>query len=181
MLVRGKEVMVVGPNTVVTVPPDRQGTTTILQRAGEIVFDVDKRNVKHFAVETPYLAALVKGTRFTVQIFSDGAVVSVDRGLVEVTGLVTGETVDIPRGQRATIRGPEAKLIISASGEHAKVRPGKPRAPVVVPLSPEEVLGFGVEIPDASGSNTTSSSSRNISRNLSSNAVLDTSTDTGTK
>ena len=39
-------------------------STTIQQRAGSILLEVEKRNVTHFEVETPYLAAVVKGTQF---------------------------------------------------------------------------------------------------------------------
>ena len=43
-------------------------STTIIQQAGSILLEVEKRNVKHFQVETPYLAAVVKGTQFRVTV-----------------------------------------------------------------------------------------------------------------
>lgn len=136
MLVRGQQTMLIGANAVVTVPDaDEAGITTILQRSGEVTFDVDRQKVQHFAVETPYLAAVVKGTSFTVDVDGDAAAVSVDRGLVEVSDLVTGERVDTAAGQRAAVNGPAARLSISGSGLLALITQGGARAPLVAPLS----------------------------------------------
>lgn len=153
LLVRGTQTMLVGPNAVVTVPDDDNGSiTTILQRAGEVTFDVDRQKVKHFAVETPYLAAVVKGTNFTVRIDDQGATTSVARGLVEVTNLATGERVDAPAGQRAEVSGPAAKFTISGSGQLAVITPGAPRAPRVAPLSREKVRALEVTAMNSSKS-----------------------------
>jgi hypothetical protein len=111
LLVRGKEIMSVGPNSVVMIPGDNLfGFTTILQKAGEVTFDVEKRNVRHFAVNTPFLAAVVKGTRFTVRVSRKGASVSVTRGLVGVTNLSTGQRNDVGAGQLATVSGSNTTL-----------------------------------------------------------------------
>ena len=145
LLVRGTQTMVVGPNAVVTVPDgDSGGITTILQRAGEVTFDVDRQKVKHFAVETPYLAAVVKGTNFTVRIDDEGAALSVARGLVEVTDLATGEHVDAPAGQRAAVSGPTAKFTVSGSGQLAVITPGDPRAARVQPLTRDTVRALEI-------------------------------------
>jgi hypothetical protein len=145
LLVRGTQTMLVGPNAVVIVPDgDSAGITTILQRAGEVTFDVDRQKVKHFAVETPFLAAVVKGTNFTVRIDDDGAALSVARGLVEVTDLATGEWVDAPAGQSAEVSGPAGKFTVSGSGQVAVITPGAPRAPRVEPLSRVKVRALEV-------------------------------------
>ena len=149
MLTHGTQTMMVGPNAVVTVPDsDGAGITTILQRAGEITFDVDRQKVQHFAVETPYLAAVVKGTRFTVSIENDGATVSVDRGLVEVTNLATGERVDTPAGQRATVGGSGGNLHVAGSGQLALLTQGDARSPLVTRVSGEELLALQSTTPD---------------------------------
>ena len=104
LLTRGKETMTIGSGTVVSIPADSlTGFTTINQQVGEILFDVEKRNVKHFAVETPFLAAVVKGTRFTVTVSSNGAGVSVERGRVGVTDIASRRHVDVVRGQVAKV------------------------------------------------------------------------------
>src|SRR3954454_22660320 len=64
LLTRGEEKITVSPNTALGIPAEKKDglNTTITQRAGTIVLEVEKRNVQHFEVETPYLAAVVKGT-----------------------------------------------------------------------------------------------------------------------
>lgn len=110
LLARGKETMTIGAGTVVTIPADSlTGFTTIKEQVGEILFDVEKRNVPHFAVETPFIAAVVKGTRFTVSVSSNGAGVSVERGRVGVTDIASRQQVDVVPGQ-------VAKVFLSFSG-----------------------------------------------------------------
>ena len=68
LLKRGEETMLVAPNSVVGLPAEKKEgiSTTIVQQAGSILLDVERRNVKHFEVETPYAVAVVKGTQFGV-------------------------------------------------------------------------------------------------------------------
>ena len=70
LLKRGEETMMISPNSVIGVPAEKKEglSTTIVQQAGSILLEVEKRNVKHFEVETPYLAAVVKGTQFRVTV-----------------------------------------------------------------------------------------------------------------
>ena len=78
VLVRDAESMIVGPNATVTIPgPNIFGRTTIRQSAGSVAYDVEKRNVRHFAVQTPTLIAVVKGTTFRVSENSQISSVSV--------------------------------------------------------------------------------------------------------
>ena len=57
LLVRGEETILISPNSVIGIPaaPKDGLSTTIIQQAGSILLEVEKRNVKHFEVETPYL------------------------------------------------------------------------------------------------------------------------------
>ncbi len=100
MLQRGAESMVIGPKSVVSVSerPGEGLSTTVLERAGSVSFDVEKRNVQHFSVETPMLAAVVKGTHFTVSATGAAGGVAVARGTVQVTSLKTGQTADVSAG-----------------------------------------------------------------------------------
>ncbi len=151
-LVRGEQTMLVGPNTVVTLPDgDSKGITTILEQAGEVTFDVDRQKVKHFVVETPYLAAVVKGTNFTVHVDDEGGAVAVNRGLVEVQDLATGDIVDTPVGQMAQVSGQNGRLTVSGSGPRAVIRSGSPRAPLVKSLSRGAVHTLQTAALDMSG------------------------------
>jgi len=156
LLTHGTQTLVVGPNSVITVPSgDSGGITTVLQRAGEVEFDIDRQKSPHFEVETPYLAAIVKGTHFTVGIDNLGATVSVTRGLVEVTDLASGNTVDIPAGQNArATRGPAGTFTVGGPGQHAAFVKGAPRAPSVLPVSPTELVALQTDQNDGAGRST---------------------------
>jgi hypothetical protein len=141
------QTLVVGPNAVITVPSgDSGGITTVLQRAGDVEFDVDRQQSPHFEVETPYLAATVKGTHFTVAVDKLGATVSVVRGLVEVTDLASGDKVDVPAGQNAKATGgPAGTFTIGGAGQYAATVKGAPRIPSVSPVSVAELAALQAE------------------------------------
>ena len=75
--------------------------TRVLQDAGQLLFQVEKRAGRHFEVETPYLVAGVKGTTFGIDVAGRNASVSVVEGLVGVSDPETGEEVDVAAGQTA--------------------------------------------------------------------------------
>src|SRR5689334_23274535 len=93
LLKRGEETMMIAPNSVVGVPAEKKEglSTTIVQQAGSILLEVEKRNVKHFQVDTPLLAAVVKGTQFRVTIEAGKTRVDVVRGQVEVADFKSGQ------------------------------------------------------------------------------------------
>lgn len=130
--------MTIGPNSVIVVPSSRGGQTTVFQRAGDILFEIDRRNVRHFAVKTPNLAAVVKGTQFQVSVRPSQSVVIVNRGSVEVSGLAIGEAVDLAAGQRAGVRG-RGRLTFSDPSLAAKVRRVPSRAPQVAPATARDI------------------------------------------
>jgi hypothetical protein len=140
LLARGEETILIAPNSVVGIPAEKKDgmSTTILQRAGSILLEVEKRKENHFEVETPYLAAVVKGTQFRVTVGKSDTRVSVTRGRVEVTDFKTGQHVAVLPGQTAKV-SPQGRagLFLSGSGTLAPVEPGKPRAPSLEPSAPK--------------------------------------------
>ena len=129
LLVRGEEYMLISPNSAIEIPREtKQGLrTTIIQRAGSIVLDVEKRNVKHFEVETPLLAALVKGTRFRVTIEKNNSYVDVLRGEVEVSDFRSGQYALVEPGQTAKVSAQRSGLSLSGSGTLGSILQGMPR------------------------------------------------------
>src|SRR5215213_1923250 len=97
LLVRGEETIMVSPNSVIGLPTETKDglSTTIVQQAGSILLEVEKRNVKHFEVETPYLAAVVKGTQFRVSVNAGSTSVDVVRGQVEVADFRSGQIAQV--------------------------------------------------------------------------------------
>ncbi len=128
---RGSETIAVGPNTTFAMSSFRSnGTkTTLLQRKGTIEVDVEKRQQPHFTVETPFFAAVVKGTRFEVNVQGKQARVSVERGVVAVEDFASGDRVDLTAGQAAA-SAPSNRVGLSVSGRtKPTVKPGAKRAP----------------------------------------------------
>lgn len=138
-LVRGKESLALEPNTQIRIV-DADGTlkTKVVQAFGVVSVEAERRNVQHFSVQTPVMAAVVKGTRFTVYATKGEARVSVQRGVVQVRDQVHGLITDIVRGQSAAV-GAGKTEILSVEG------PG-PRAPFLNPdgsvVPVEEVLAM---------------------------------------
>ena len=134
LLKRGDEMILVSPNSVVGVPAEKKEglSTTIKQQAGSILLDVEKRNVKHFEVETPYLAAVVKGTQFRVTVNAGKTTVDVVRGQVEVADFKSGQIAQVMAGQHATaFANGKTGLSLGGTGAFAPIEQGKPRAPSV--------------------------------------------------
>ncbi|TYC66236.1 FecR domain-containing protein [Stappia sp. BW2] len=131
LIARGAETIAVGPNTTFAMSNFRSNgvKTTLLQRKGTIEVDVQKRQRPHFTVETPFFAAVVKGTRFEVRVQAKQARVSVDRGVVAVEDFASGDRVDLTAGQTAA-SAPSSRVGLSVGGRtKPSVKPGAKRAP----------------------------------------------------
>ena len=117
---RGAETVSMSPDTQIRIL-DKGGAkpfTTVEQSFGTVAVEAEVKNVQHFAVQTPYLAAVVKGTRFTVTADGKGASVSVQRGHVEVDGKANKTHVTISIGQSArTGSSTGGNLVVSGNGE----------------------------------------------------------------
>ncbi|MBP6013357.1 MAG: FecR domain-containing protein [Alphaproteobacteria bacterium] len=108
VLARGQETIVVEPNSRVQLPDEEvNGNTQVLQTLGSALYKIGKQKKPHFQVDTPYLAAVVKGTEFTVSVDEGRASVMVTEGLVEVA---------TPGGQDAEFVPPGFTAVVS--GEH---------------------------------------------------------------
>ncbi len=113
-LTHGNDSVAVGPDTVVSVPMwPGLGMTKLIQTAGVIELEVEKLARPHLTVETPYLAAVVKGTHFTVSVSGSGAKVGVSRGLVQVADLKSGGRVDVGAGQQASVTTAEPGIVVT--------------------------------------------------------------------
>jgi hypothetical protein len=130
LLTRGEETILISPNSVVALPEKSQNglSTTIIEQAGSILIKAEKRNVKHFQVETPYLAAVVKGTQFRVNVGQKGSRVEVIEGKVEVSDFKTGQFALVLPGQRAQVQAAgNHGLSLSGSGKFNPIERGAPR------------------------------------------------------
>lgn len=113
---RGNETVEMSPDTQIKIY-DRNGAkyTIVQQQFGQVAIEAERRLVQHFVVQTPFLAAVVKGTKFTVWADSTRAGVKVSRGQVEVRDTVHGVLTEVTPGQSAT-SGPDLVLEVKGSG-----------------------------------------------------------------
>jgi FecR protein len=125
VIVRGEEYVIVAPNSRLRIvnTTETNTLTQFFQSAGNSVFKIKKKMTPHFGVQTPYLAAVVKGTTFSVTVTPTGAAVQVTEGRVQVSTLdgaathlvIPGEIGMVSQGMpyRLTVQGAEPQIIDS--------------------------------------------------------------------
>lgn len=102
VLRRGNDTVIIAPNSAIALPARDTGLVTrILQSFGTVMVNVEKRRDPNFEVRTPFLAAIVKGTTFTVSADSISSAVHVVEGVVRVAAGAQAENVTA--GQTARI------------------------------------------------------------------------------
>lgn len=120
VLARGTSTITVGPNARMEIPAggDDGVRTRIVQAMGSLLFKVEKRASQHFEVETPYLAAVVKGTTFTVSVDEGTSAVHVVEGAVEVKALATGQVGMVKPGYTAVVSARKGRSLSIIGGKH---------------------------------------------------------------
>ncbi|MBO6949816.1 MAG: FecR domain-containing protein [Rhodospirillales bacterium] len=105
ILTRGGDTITVSPNSAFNIGPNNGNSTpNILQTLGTLLFSIDSsEGPRDFKVHTPYLAAVIKGTVFSVSVTPDGSALHVTEGLVQVADLATGQTGLVAVGQTARV------------------------------------------------------------------------------
>lgn len=134
-LVRGTESIAFQPNTlaaIITRGSQDNRKTEVVQQLGEISLEIEKRQQPHTTVQTPFLAAVVKGTRFTVEVGKTDAAVAVDRGLVQVTSFRSGERSELAAGQGARVDKSGMKVAgLSKKPQITRVAPSRAAVPAL--------------------------------------------------
>jgi hypothetical protein len=143
VLSRGTSTVTVAAQSETEVGGARSGVLyRFFQYLGTILLRIENGPDRNFQVRTPYLAATVKGTVFSVSVDGQGAVVHVTRGLVEVAALSSGNAALVRPGQTARVSSaPNAAVeFIGGSGSGGGTGSGRPQGgeePVPDPLKPE--------------------------------------------
>ena len=137
VLKSAKDIVTLAPNSRVAVPAAKatSGLTDFLQSVGTILFDIEHNPARHFEVDTPYLAAVVKGTAFSVTVRPDGGAVQVTRGAVQVASSRSPDIALVRPGQIARVSSvPGARMTITDGG-HTRLAPrtGKSKADLTEP------------------------------------------------
>ncbi len=104
-LARNGSILIVDRDSRVDLPAvvPQEGSSSVMQTQGRVVYKIEKADSKHFEVVTPYLVAGVKGTTFMVTVKDHAASVSVQEGTVEVASPMTGEKMDVHAGETVLV------------------------------------------------------------------------------
>ena len=150
-LTRGDDYVIVAPSSRLLLPKEekRTGFTRLVQQVGTMLYNVRHTGVPHFAVDTPILAAVVKGTKFTVVVDKDRAAVQVTEGLVEVSSR-SGEARRLVEGGLTVYIGRERpnEIIEMKAGAAEPVAPGGSTQQVQVESSGDVPLSTIVNLTD---------------------------------
>ena len=138
MLTKGDDYVVVAPGSRLVLPKEEQakGFTRLIQQVGTMLYKVKHTGVPHFAVETPMLAAVVKGTSFTVIVDDKRAAVQVTDGLVEVSSNNGTARRLVERGMTVYVGRERLDAII-------EMKPGASDAPVTANTDDDAVKVAG--------------------------------------
>ena len=83
---------------------DGQLIARLVQRRGNVFYDVAHRDVGTLRVETPFLVAVIKGTQFNVAVQNESTTISLFQGRLEIRTPDASDIVQLNAGEIA-IRG----------------------------------------------------------------------------
>lgn len=115
LITNGRDSMTLQENTMLTLPAiGERGAVVIRQRSGTVSYDVGRRNAQTgnflpgtrlreaFQIRTPFLATLVKGTKFIITVSDEEETFEVIEGVVGITDFTTARITNIRPRQIAT-------------------------------------------------------------------------------
>jgi ferric-dicitrate binding protein FerR (iron transport regulator) len=116
VLMHGEDVVLLAPFSTILLRETngKNGMTRLEQTLGNIIVKVEKRPGWNFQVETPYLTAVVKGTKFGVSVDGNGARVDVRQGVVGVSDY-SGHRADVGAGQTCSVTKGGAGVLVAPS------------------------------------------------------------------
>jgi hypothetical protein len=122
---------------------DHDRKTTVWEHFGTVAIEANVETTEHFSVQTKYLAAVVKGTKFVVKADDDHSTVEVLRGKVRVKDSGDGESTMVLAGQQATVSPGQDMALTGVdqhltSNKHPKADPSQSAAlnPTVIEADP---------------------------------------------
>ena len=136
VLVRGREFVTVRRNSQIRIPAggEERSIIQIVQDWGSALFDIGKQPNPHFGVKTEYLAAVVKGTTFTVTVARDGASMQVLEGAVEVSTDDGGARDLVRPGAVAMVAaGDRFRLVVEGAERRVIDSPARSGSPATIP------------------------------------------------
>ena len=143
VLVRGREFVTLRQNAQIRIPEAvrEKSIVQIIQDYGSALFKIGKQAEPHFGVDTPYLAAVVKGTTFIIAVDAEGATLQVTEGAVEASTPDGGaRDLILPGAVAMVAAGDPLRLVVEGEGRRVIDSPARP-ASGPAPASPAGPAG----------------------------------------
>ncbi len=139
VLMHDEDLVTVSPNSVFDVPHNSDPAVSIrfIQKLGTMLFRVEHLPRRRFEVDAPYLAAVVKGTVFTVNATKAADAVHVAEGAVQVSTLLTHQVALILPGEVALVSTAGRDLTIQGAAKASLLHKSKYDDPA------DDALGTG--------------------------------------
>ncbi len=151
-LSRDGDRLVIQPNSQMRIAEPEPGglIDSFMQSLGSVFYDVEPRRNRSFGVSAPYVAAVVKGTKFLVTVEPKRNSVRVDEGRVLVTSENGVSSVLVDAGHMAVVEAtPTSAVIVTDSG--VPVQPRDDAAELHAPAEGGGAVGGGIGAGSAVG------------------------------
>ena len=178
ILVRGQDFVTLSANARMRLPGAAQagGLFQMIQEWGNALFRIEHRKDPHFGVQAPYLAAVVKGTTFSVTVTREGSSVQVIEGAVEAATADGGAHELVRPGAVASVMASDRfRLTVQGQNAHSIDSPARGRAGSSAPVAPPAPNGAsagGGDRNDAGAVDTAASSYDDIAWQQVANSVV---------
>jgi hypothetical protein len=113
-LTNGIDTIRMSPSTEIELPVAKEGdpVTRVIHWIGTAFFQVGKRPGPQFEVDTPFIVAIVKGTKFTIAVSDAGTSIKVSEGVVGVSPAAGGPSIDVTAGGSASVSADHRDTVV---------------------------------------------------------------------
>jgi hypothetical protein len=151
-LTNGIDTIRLSPSTEIELPVGQNGdpVTRVIHWIGTAFFHVGKRPGPQFEVDTPYIVAIVKGTKFTTAVSEAGASIKVSEGVVGVSAAAGGPSIDVTAGGSASVSAAHSDTLVPGPSGDAGPAGGRGKGSTLAGSNNDADVGSGV-VSDAGG------------------------------
>jgi hypothetical protein len=110
----------------------------LIQRRGNVFYDVAPRDLGKLRVETPLLVAVIKGTQFNVAVQPDSTTISLFEGRLEVRTPDSSDVVQLDAGEIAIRSVVDGAIRVVGMNDERAAAPRAARAAVAARTAPAE-------------------------------------------
>jgi len=151
VLVRGEDYLVVAPSSKLHVaqPVAANPLLQMFQDSGNVVYKIKHLATPHFSVQTPYLAAVVKGTTFSITVTDAGTALQVIQGALEVQTNDGAAKELVTTGMVALVKASDIfRLSVGGASPHTVTSPNTHIKPIgAAPERPLQPAAIDPKVP----------------------------------